>query len=264
MSWQARSRFVRGLMQRAVRTAYPFGVVRKIRRGFLKGMKYRVAPAMGFTFAWGIRTEQWRQLGELVRSGECAYDIGANRGQSTLHLWHAVGTHGAVVAFEPIPENYEDLKFNLRLNSCSNVCVEEVAATAHDGECAFLFDESRPTEGRLEDVERSALPNPRKLVVKASRLDSWRTHCWPSPHLLKIDVEGGAGGVLLGAQELIKECRPVIYVELHGLEERRAIASLLRDHGYMAFTLEGKPVNDPTTESSNSLVCRFGDEFDRR
>ena len=45
---------MRSLLNRAVRVAYPFGVVRGIHRGPLRGMKYRVAPGMGFTYAWEL------------------------------------------------------------------------------------------------------------------------------------------------------------------------------------------------------------------
>ena len=81
---------MRSLLNRAVRVAYPFGVVRGIHRGPLRGMKYRVAPGTGFTYAWGIGADQWSQLGRFLAPGDCVYDIGANRGQSTLHLAAAV------------------------------------------------------------------------------------------------------------------------------------------------------------------------------
>ena len=107
------------IVQTAVRSFYPIGAVRKIRRGPLKGLKFKVNQGMGFTYAWGIGF-QWG-FGRFVRPGMCVYDIGANCGQSTLSLARAVGPTGRVVAFEPVSTLFENLVHNIRINELSQV-----------------------------------------------------------------------------------------------------------------------------------------------
>ena len=62
--------------------------------------------------------------------------------------------------------------------------------------------------------------------------------------------------MLRGAQVLIGQLRPIIYVELHGSEEREAVSELLTTFRYRAQTLSGLEVRDPTAEWNNPLICK--------
>ena len=139
----ARSR----LIQSVIRHLYPFGSIRTIHRGLLKGLRYKVAPDMGFTYAWGL-IEQW-DFSDLVRPGMCVYDIGANCGQSTLSLAKLVGHSGQVVAFEPVEKNFAILVSNIRLNSSLRVTPICAAASERNGPLDFLFDGNLTIQGRL-------------------------------------------------------------------------------------------------------------------
>jgi FkbM family methyltransferase len=242
--------------QLVARAVYPYASVRTVVRGPLKGLRFKVAPAMGFTYAWGIGVEQWAFPG-LVRPGMCVYDIGANCGQSTLSLAAKVGTSGRVIAFEPVDRNFSTLVCNIGLNPSLQVIPVNAAAAEQRGWLDFHFDVHLPTQGHLRDVEPSySLPNAKTVRVRAVRLDDYATENWPAPQFMKIDVEGGAGAVLNGAQELIARHRPTIYVELHGPEEQQAVRELLEVCRYRAETLSGQNVPDPTAGSSSPLVCR--------
>ena len=210
---------------------------------------------MGFTYAWGIGVEQWDFDG-LVQHGMCVYDIGANCGQSTLSLARAVGTSGRVVAFEPVDSVFANLVANLQLNPFLRVTPVCAAAYERKGRLEFLFSHDEATQGRLADVEPTyAVANAETIMVRAVRLDDYSTEGWPVPQLLKIDVEGGAGAVLRGAQNLIAQHRPAIYIELHGPEEQRAVGQLLTSFRYKAQTMSGQEVEDPTTGWASPLVC---------
>jgi FkbM family methyltransferase len=240
-----------------LRTLYPYGVVRKIWRGPLRGGKYWVAPGMGFTFAWHINGEQWSNMAALAGTGQCVYDIGANRGQSTLHLAHVVGAAGRVIAFEPMPEVYADLQRNLQLNGLSQVLAVNSALAEREGEAEFLFDPQRPTQGKLAGVEpTNPLTGSTSHVVRLLRLNDYQKHGWPPPALIKVDVEGGAASVLAGADDLIAACRPVVFIELHGPEEQLAVHRMLEKHSYQAYTLDGVLVADPRNGNESVLVCR--------
>jgi FkbM family methyltransferase len=243
--------------QAIVRKVYPIGKICTIRRGPLKGLQFRISQGMGFTYAWGIGIEQW-QFG-LVQSGMCVYDVGANCGQSTLPLARVVGPSGRVIAFEPVDSVFANLSFNLNLNPALQVL--PVCAAAHEvsGRCAFLFRSDASTQGRLADCEPTpTMRNAETIAVRTVRLDNYNVEGWPAPQFLKIDVEGGAGSVLRGAQNLIAQCRPAIYIELHGPTEQKAVRDLLKAFRYKAQTLSGMEVSDPTIGWSNPLVCTPG------
>jgi FkbM family methyltransferase len=152
-----------GLLRAAVRKFYPIGSIRAVRRGPLKGLRFKVMPAMGFTYAWGIGVEQWL-FGPLVRRGMCVYDVGANYGQSTLSLARSVGPSGRVIAFEPVSEVFAHLVFNIELNPSLQVMAICAAASDRNGESDFLFDGVEPTY---------MLPNAKAVSVRTVRLDDY-------------------------------------------------------------------------------------------
>jgi FkbM family methyltransferase len=243
--------------QAIARALYPFKATRKIHRGPLKGFRFRVSRGMGFTYAWGIiGVEQW-EFGGLVRPGMCVYDIGANCGQSTLNLAHAVGASGRVYAFEPVPSIFDELAFNTGLNPSLKVTPICAAASEHNGYLDFQFDKHLVTQGHLLGVEPTyVLQNAKIVSVRAIRLDDYKSEHWGIPHFIKLDVEGGAGAALRGAQKLIAEHRPLIFVELHGPEEQQAVRNLLIKFQYKARTISGANVSDPTSGWFNPLICQ--------
>ena len=243
------------IAQKLARAAYPNGKICRVHRGPSKGLRFRVAPNMGFTYAWGIGAEQW-EFAKLVQPGMCVYDIGANCGQSTLSLGKLVGESGQVIAFEPVDPIFENLHFNLSLNPSLKVSSVCAAASQHTGFLKFLFDREAATQGHLVDCEPIyALPNARTLSVRAVRLDDYLIESWPAPQFIKVDVEGGASAVFAGAVNLLSQHRPVIYVELHGPEEQMAVRELVSKFGYEAKTLSGAVVEDPAAGWFSPLVC---------
>jgi FkbM family methyltransferase len=243
------------LIQAVTRQLYPFGSIRTVHRGPLKGLRYKVAPGMGFTYAWAWGVEQW-DFSDLVRPGMCVYDIGANCGQSTLSLAKLVGHSGLVVAFEPVETNFAILASNIRLNPSLRVTPICAAASERNGPLDFLLDSNRPSQGRMSFVEPSyTLPQAKRMSVRGIRLDQYISEHWPPPQFLKIDVEGGAGAVLRGARSLIAHHRPTIYLELHGPEEQEAVRELLT-FGYVANMPSGLQVPNPTAGWFNPLICK--------
>ena len=243
-------------LQSAVRRLYPIGEIRTVRRGWLKGLRFKVMPAMGFTYARALGIDHWR-FDSLVKPGMCVYDIGANYGQSTLSLARAVGTSGKVVAFEPVEEVFVHLVFNINLNPSLHIIPVCAAASDRNGRLDFLFDANFASQGHLSGVEPTyVLPSAKTVSVRSVRLDDYIQDGWPVPQFVKVDVEGGAGPVLRGAQSLIAKHQPDIYLELHGPEEQSAVRDLLETFNYKALTLTGSDVPDPAASWVNPLICK--------
>jgi len=178
---------------------------------------------------------------KFVAAGQCVYDIGANCGQSTLHLARAVGREGRVIAFEPVAWNFERLVRNVELNALDQVTPVCAAASDLDGDAKFEFTEHNSTQGRLIPVgqENTRPSDFQEIRVQQLRLDPYDGRGWPAPSFLKVDVEGGAPAVLAGASGLFESCRPTVYIELHSGDEQLAVRDLLRRHRYRAYSLAG-------------------------
>ncbi|MDI1284428.1 MAG: FkbM family methyltransferase [Reyranella sp.] len=242
------------IVQAFVRAIYPYGSIRTVQRGRLKTRRIIISPGMGYTYIWDLQAKEWDWVQQVGR-GECVYDIGANCGQSTLYLADAVGPGGTVVAFEPMPNSYQSLVHNIELNALGFVTPVCAAVAAAEGVAQFQFDHHRPTMGRLTSANLD-LANAEVMEVPQLALDSYEQRGWPAPSFLKIDVEGGASAVFAGGQELIKRCRPAMYIELHSNEEREAVRGLLARHDYRAFSMKGVAIADPTVIHHTQLFCR--------
>jgi FkbM family methyltransferase len=237
------------------RLLYPTGARRTVQRGRLRGSTVVVGPGMGLSYIWNLDRAEWAWV-RHVRAGDVVYDVGAHCGQSTLHLAAAVGAAGKVVAFEPYPDHYRRLAEHLALNRLAQVMPVRAAAASRDGAADYEFFADRPTEGRLRDpalVQDPAVPA--ISTVDTVRLDSWPQRGWPAATFLKIDVEGGARGVLEGAHELLRTQRPRFVVEMHDPDEQAAVAEVMRRHGYRAFSDAGREVTDLAAAWNPILYC---------
>lgn len=248
------------LARSVARLLYPHGATRTVLRGPAKGTRFVVQRGTGVSFALG-RDAGPRFFEGLVREGMTVWDVGANVGQTALVLAPLVGgpdgTEGRVVSFEPAPQPYEGLLDNLRVSGCPNVEPHRVALSDADGTAEFWFSETGTTAGKLAGVEPTkGLDNRYSVTVETARADTLlASGAVPVPDLIKIDVEGGGAAVLRGAAGLLEEHGPAVLIEQHGPEERQGIKDELLARGYVAETLGGERVQDPTAAWRNPLYC---------
>jgi hypothetical protein len=57
----------------------------------------------------------------------------------------------------------------------------------------------------------------------------------PVPHIVKIDVEGAALEVLLGAIEIIRVFHPTLIIEVHTWDEHDSVLRILQSSSYSIF-----------------------------
>jgi FkbM family methyltransferase len=244
------------LTERLARVFYPHGARRRVLRGPACGREFIVAPGIGLSYALGRAAVAPAVFAQFVRPGACVFDVGANKGQMTLIFANLVGPSGRVVAIEPAPAEFASLARNVAINQLSHVRPMNAAAADAPGTLPFTYSSARPTQGKLADVERTyVIPDAETIAVPAITLDSLLA-TEPAPALIKIDCEGAAAAVLRGARQLIAAWRPTIYLELHGPDEQAGVRDELLTRGYVAETLDGERVADPTVGWHSPLVCR--------
>ena len=182
-------------------------------------------------------------LFNLTVPGTRALDVGANVGQMSSVLGRRVGAAGEVLALEPNPMCFREL----RLGSRPPVIPLQVAAGSTFGEAVLsvpIGSEGTRQEqlGTLVDREPPSGKQYERLTVAVIPLDSVLAWTRLTTSIVKIDVEGYELSVIGGAIETITTYRPALVVEI---EERHQPAGQsiddvfgrVSDLGYVLFAI---------------------------
>jgi FkbM family methyltransferase len=157
----------------------------------------------------GVPWEQQTAACLVSRLGEGAVfvDIGANHGYFTVLAAARVGSTGRVVAFEPNPVVFDQLRTHVRLNGFgARVTAVQAALADEDRDSAPLFVSTDPGNTGLSSlvatptyVGNGWLSHDRTVSVRIDTFDGWfRSSALPRIDLVKIDVEGVEERVVAG------------------------------------------------------------------
>lgn len=141
----------------------------------------------------------------IQKDGNCI-DIGCHKGE-ILNLMLKYAPAGKHFGFEPIPYMYKELKnkFNHKAT------ILPYALSDNSGTTSFQLVKNAPAysgiKQRKYDIEN---PEIEEIEVEVKQLDELITD---KIDFIKIDVEGGEFGVLKGAEQVLKENKPVILFE---------------------------------------------------
>lgn len=135
----------------------------------------------------------------FLKPGDVVVDGGASLGDSTLAFLNKVGPTGRVLAFEPNPEAFEALQRN-----CPHAVIVN-AALADNGGLSVL-------NPMLENVGMTWVDPKYSGSVLTIPLDVLHIE---RLKLLKLDVEGMELHAIVGADETISICRPIVLLELN-------------------------------------------------
>ena len=161
---------------------------------------------------------------KLIRPGACVLDIGANIGAHALQFAKLVGDRGTVVAYEPTAYAFDKLQTNLRLNPMLAQRVTAIQAMLVADADRTLVNgvvSSWPLDARVKDG-RHALGAVRDTAgaVALTLDESLRRVGISAVDFIKIDVDGNELDVLRGAESLMREQRPTLFLELAPYEYR--------------------------------------------
>jgi FkbM family methyltransferase len=169
---------------------------------------------------------------QICRPGDIVVDAGANIGAHTLALSEMVGTWGAVFAFEAQRLVHQVLCANAALNSLTQAVCVHAASGAADGTLQLVdLDETVPQN--IGGVAVEAISHPGGGRTSQFALDGFLSVS--RLRFMKIDVEGMELEVLQGAERLLAEFAPVLYVENDRPAKSSALIQFLTSHGYRAY-----------------------------
>ncbi len=205
---------------------------------WIGGARFLVRPGdTGLTGNIYTGLHDFEDMGFLLhflRPGDLFVDVGANAGAYTILACAVAGARG--IAFEPIPDTYDRLVENMRLNHLDTrvACLNQ-AVGARQGTLAFSSG-GDTTNHALQPGESCASA----LEVAVTPLDLALQG--DAPALAKIDVEGYETAVLDGARETLSQpSLQAVIVELgestngYGHDPARA-PEILSAHGFSPCT----------------------------
>jgi FkbM family methyltransferase len=197
----------------------------------------RVLPTRAFDRYAGRHEDEslrlWQVLAREAPKDSSIVDIGAYVGEFSIAA-REVNQHARIWAFEPNPDTAETVA-----PTCQQYSVDfvEGAMAEYDGETTFVCDREMSRLGSLAVSSGERANHETKTSVQAVSLDSWATKNGERPFLIKIDTEGGEGGILRGGKQVLRQHSPLILCEVLTDEAGREVMAALPDH-YRYFEID--------------------------
>ena len=203
-------------------------------------------------------------MGRYIQPGWVVVDVGANVGTHTIAFAGMAGPGGSVYAFEPQRMIFQLLCSNVALNALTNVMCLPYGVSNVNGTAVIpvINPYSNSNFGCLS-IEGHKYGD----GVRVTTLDSFN---FGRCDLIKIDAEGLERKVIAGAENLIRDRRPIIFVENNSEKESPGIISLLTDLGYRCWWRLGPYYNPdnyfrnpenvfPQVRNDASIICLHKD-----
>ncbi|MFH1138963.1 MAG: FkbM family methyltransferase [Pseudomonadota bacterium] len=199
-------------------------------------------------------------LGRFIRPGWVVVDVGANVGTHTIAFAGLVGPGGSVYAFEPQRMIFQLLCSNVALNALTNVmCLPFGISNVNGAALIPVINPYSQSNFGCLGIEGHQTGD----GVRVTTLDSFN---FGRCDMIKIDAEGLERKVLVGAEHLIRDRQPVIFVENNSEKESPAIIALLKNWGYRCWwhlapyynpdNFFGNPENVfPRVRNDASMLC---------
>jgi FkbM family methyltransferase len=122
------------------------------------------------------------------------------------------GSQTRVVAYEPCELTRQYLRQHLEWNGATKqVLVRAVCCGAQKGTAPFYIRPGVP-EGINSFIKAEELE---EISVDVTTLDDEVSELRLVPQIIKIDVEGAELEVLKGAEKVLRNCRPRLFISLH-------------------------------------------------
>jgi len=208
----------------------------RVRAGLNKGMKWIVGSGTHGCWLGTYESEKQSALKQFVKTGMTVFDIGANAGFYTLAFSRLVGVEGQVWVFEPSAENAEYLLRHISLNQLHNVNLIQAAVSDKIGIIGFQITGCHAT-GHIVDTGPYRVPTVSLDGLMAENVI-------PVPDVIKMDVEGAEFLVLNGARTLLNNNKTILFVALHGENQKQRCLDLLFSLAYRIFLLDGTEIKD--------------------
>jgi FkbM family methyltransferase len=209
-------------------------------------------------------------IGRLLGEMEGGFlDVGGNIGMYAVRVAAVLQENKRVICFEPVPENASRIRDNANLNGLGNlVSVNELALSDRKGTVELVLREDfvmgSHTGNASIAISEEADGAFRKIVVCTEKFDDIRKRgAFGSLPVAKVDIEGHEDFFLAGAQDYIKDDRPIIISEINnwfynirGTTSSRAFLRVIPSD-YRVVLLKERGANCDAKEVSFDNLCEI-------
>jgi len=174
-----------------------------------------------------------RALHELVRRDATVYDIGANVGVFAVWFARWLRNGGWLYAIEPSPVCVSFLRANLAAANTNNFTILPVAVSSHADTVDFTLNYGNSFLGSVMAASPSIVKPGHHVGVTTESLDQLIAKLGlRAPDVIKMDIEGAEAHAVTGMLRTIESHRPILMIELHGVEAGMATLDILIRFGY--------------------------------
>ncbi len=175
----------------------------------------------------------WTKYLKHLNKSKVVFDIGANIGLYSL-MAGKFRKDIKIFSFEPEPISYDRLIKNIQRNKIDNITpfqlaigdIKKTAKLKITGNKAGCTQHHISKKNKGINIEMNSIDN----LIKSEKITI--------PDLIKIDVEGYEFNVLLGMKQILKNYKPIIFIEIHPKKildygkTKEDIDNLLNKYGY--------------------------------
>lgn len=179
------------------------------------------------------------------------WDIGANVGVFTFAA-ATIATQGTIVSIEADIWLANILRKTAQYKeySTTNICVLPVAISSSNSVASFMIATRGRASNALEKAGgRSQMGGIREIQYVPTLTLDRLLDTFPAPDFVKIDIEGAELFAIQGAEKLINECRPDIYMEV-GNDVSHEIMDIFTKAQYRIFSPQGEPLFNKCTSNA--------------
>ncbi|WP_162199425.1 FkbM family methyltransferase [Aurantiacibacter luteus] len=201
---------------------------RTLRRRLPNGVPLYVSPDAQLKYLKGHFDDDLVELANThVSDGDTVWDIGANCGVFAFSCNRAA----RVVAVEADPFLGNLLRRSVDMNG-ANVAVLNCALSSSCGVASFTIAQRGRASNHLSEFTGSTQGGGERfrLTVPTLTLDTLLDAGEP-PAMIKIDVEGAEVAVLRGGERVLRDARPILWIETTH-RTHQDCRTVLEEHGY--------------------------------
>ena len=204
------------------------------------------------TLVWGglhaFENEEFPFFTKLISSCNLMLDIGSNIGYYTLLAKRYQPTI-KVIAFEPMPSVFKYLNKNIQINHFKDVFTEQLALSNVHGNASF-YTRINPRMKSIVDqlpgdssLDSSIVQSAIEVQVKLDTLDNYvKQHLNENEKIdfIKIDTEATEHLVFQGAENVLKNHRPIIMCEVIKDKIQHELEAIFSKYDYNYMRISNK------------------------
>ena len=199
---------------------------------------HRIAPIEILNFA-DYEKENGVIIDFLLKDNDVFFDVGANLGWYSINM--AISHPKLeIYCFDPIPNTYDFLIKNLKLNGLSQIHTHNFAFSDYVGELDLFHYKEGSGNASLANLSERA--DVEKIKCRTETIDEFTLREEIGIDFLKCDVEGAELKVFQGGLATITRDKPIVFSEILRKWSRKLgydpneIFSFFYDLQYRAFT----------------------------